>query len=392
MNQTATTTAGDAPVVSITRKGVDYEIRLYRESDRQDVAALKQLVWDRPTTPEDFERTYPVHPELGHVPVFVAACADGVVGMAPTRPFEVVIGGEAVPALLTVDTTVHPDHRRRGLFTAMLEAELAFYEARGIRLMFSHSNGNSRPGYRKHGWRYLGPAVRHYRIRDPGAFLAKKARPAVRRLAPLARPVLAAHQAVCDRLVGPRVGRDAAVTVRHVEGIAADELARLYHRSIPDRPHLPIDEDHFAWLFEEEPLRRDETYLAQRRRDGVPVAGLLAHTVEHPHATLTTVSAVSPVDGDREWRAALVTLLARLVADHPDTDVFRLDDPAVPAAVRRATGFVSDARPPLSLAITTGVQLGVRPLGNGPADADPDAPPVVDGVLVTDAQALWNAQ
>jgi hypothetical protein len=136
--------------------------------------------------------------------------------------------------------------------------------------------------------------------------------------------------------------------------------------------------------------RRDETYLAVDA-DGEPVAGVLAHTVDHGHVVLTSVSAVFPLDGDAEWRGALAALLARLVADHPETGVFRLDDHTVPDAVCRATGFVADDRWPLSAAVKRHLQLGVRPLGTGPDDADPDAAPMLDGVSLADARALWNA-
>jgi GNAT superfamily N-acetyltransferase len=317
--------------------------------------------------------------------MFVATFDGAVVGMTPTRPVRLSVGGDSTRGLLTVDTTVHPDHRRRGLFAALVAAELADYESCGVRLLVSHSNANSRPGYRAHGWRYLGTPVRAHRVRDPAAFLARKARPAVRRFAPAVAPLLRVHQGLRDRLAPP----DPAIEVRRVDGVDAAALAACYRRRVPDRPHVVVDEAALAGTFPPVPGRIDETYLAVR--DGTVVAGLLAHTIAHEHATLTTVSRVVPLDGDRAWRDAVSALLARVVADRPDTDAVRVDDPAVPRGVLRARGFLADDRWPLSAATAPPLRLGVRPLGNGPADADADAPPTLDGVPLDDAAGLWLA-
>ena len=64
--------------------------------------------------------------------------------------------GAKVSAVRAVDTAVHPDWRRSGLFSRMTVAALEQLADAGVDLVFNTPNDRSGPGYRKMGWHLLG--------------------------------------------------------------------------------------------------------------------------------------------------------------------------------------------------------------------------------------------
>lgn len=64
--------------------------------------------------------------------------------------------GAEVSAVRAVDTAVHPDWRRSGLFSRMTVAALEQLAENGVDLVFNTPNDLSGPGYRKTGWHLLG--------------------------------------------------------------------------------------------------------------------------------------------------------------------------------------------------------------------------------------------
>jgi GNAT superfamily N-acetyltransferase len=61
-------------------------------------------------------------------------------------------GQQPVHAVRPVDTATHPDHQRRGIFSALTRYAIADLEARGVPFIFNTPNENSLPGYLKLGW------------------------------------------------------------------------------------------------------------------------------------------------------------------------------------------------------------------------------------------------
>jgi GNAT superfamily N-acetyltransferase len=65
-------------------------------------------------------------------------------------------GGQPLDAARPVDTATHPDHQRRGIFSALTRYAIQDLEARGIPFIFNTPNANSLPGYLKLGWSVVG--------------------------------------------------------------------------------------------------------------------------------------------------------------------------------------------------------------------------------------------
>lgn len=100
---------------------------------------------------------------FGSSPMWVAVDRGTVVAVRVFMCWEFVRDGQVVRAVRAVDTATHPDHRGKGLFTALTLQGLAELEAEGVEFVYNTPNDKSRPGYLKMGWRDVG------RVRPVGA-------------------------------------------------------------------------------------------------------------------------------------------------------------------------------------------------------------------------------
>jgi len=94
---------------------------------------------------------------FGRSPGWVAVHErDGVVGVRLFMRWRFRRGTTTLDAVRAVDTATHPDHRHRGLFTALTLAGLDACRADGVAWVFNTPNAQSRPGYLEMGWRQIG--------------------------------------------------------------------------------------------------------------------------------------------------------------------------------------------------------------------------------------------
>ena len=147
-------------------------VQIVRSSDVADVdivAALTKAFGDSRRTLERFQwkhREGPWGPSIGPV----AVDDDGnVVGVRLFLPWMVRVPGVgAMRIARAVDGAVLPSARRQGLFTRMIQAQLAeFTEGGGPRVVYSTSVPASREAYRKLGWSIFGVPHR-VRLSRPG--------------------------------------------------------------------------------------------------------------------------------------------------------------------------------------------------------------------------------
>jgi predicted N-acetyltransferase YhbS len=360
----------------IDREGVEYVVRPYGDGDREGFLAVYEASSGFHLGPEWFDATYVDVPYLDHVPVFVVETGGEVVGVRPYTPVRVRGGDGTALALLSRDTIVHPDHRRRGLFTAATEYSLEQYAGSEVEFVFSHSNADSRPGYRKMGWRYPSRRVTHYRPRDATAFVAGRLGPRRRPAALLPGLAMDGYVAVRDALRrGDRSRFDVAVT----DGPDYDPLVELHDRAAgrPAGVHPVFDGTALRYHLGNPEYRPLRTYVARERDEAV--AAVAVHPRRFHGTDWLSVVHVAPLDGDRRWRRALATLLAAVVRDVPTADAYRVGVP-LPARVLSSLGFLSDRHPPMSALESPRLKLGVRPLGDGWH---------VGGASLLEADHLW---
>jgi GNAT superfamily N-acetyltransferase len=333
-----------------------YRVRRFRPEDRDGVIALDRIVWDRDRGPDWFRWKYESNPFADDVPVFVAERDGEIVGARPFMAFRIRAGETVVGALQPSDTMVHPDHRRRGLFTRMTRRAIAAYADEDRALLFNYPNDAARPGYEKLGWRTVGPQVTFYRIQDPARLLSARfdgaAEPLVHRtVRPLVRAV---------RRPPGRLPRRTDVEVASQRGVPHATLASIYDRNVPHRFHALRDEAFLEWRFGS-PVWSRRTYLA--RRDGTVVAALVARTrTLTDGVTVTQIADVLPMAGDEYERGVATTLLGPVVRDHAESTLIAATTGPIRSTALERHGFRPDDRPPLSWLRNRSKTLAVRPL------------------------------
>ena len=337
--------------------GDSYVIRRYRPSDRDGVLALDDEVWDRDRGGPWFDWKYGQNPYVDHVPLFVAAAGDEIVGARPFMAFRMRAGDETALALQPSDTMVHPEHRRQGIFTQMTERALSFYADRDVDFFFNFPNEASLPGYRSLGWREIADKRTLYRVQNPDAFVPKYTEGRTTKLLGRAvTPLVQTYYDASTRLAQP--SHDLSVDRR--PGVDAETLTRLYERNPPTALHALRDEQFYEWRFAS-PVWSRTTYIAAERGD--PVVGLIARTrTTNDGVTIAQIAEVVPMDGGRRWREAVAELLGEALADYADADLVAITGSVVPDDVLDAYGFSADDELPLSKLSSHRCALAVRPL------------------------------
>ncbi|MFC7234758.1 GNAT family N-acetyltransferase [Halosegnis marinus] len=315
-----------------------YAYRPYEAGDAEGFLDLYRSVWGRERTTEWFRWRFEENPYTEAVPMVVAERDGELVGAEPCLAMRVSGGGTGALALQPADWIVHPDHRRRGVFSGMTESLLDRYADRAA-LFFNFPSEALVPGVEKFGWT-VGPGpVDHYRVHDPGALLGEEGRGG--RLGRLAAPFARGYARARTRLART----DPEVSVERRETVPAELLADL-DAGVPGSVHVVHDEAFYRWRFAN-PAWATTTYLARRGGETVAAAVAVRETVGG--VARTNLLAVAPRDGSAD-AAALRALVAAVVTDAADDDAVRVAGDAIPARVLRSFGFVAGDAFPLSTA------------------------------------------
>ncbi|SEW15092.1 GNAT family N-acetyltransferase [Halobacterium jilantaiense] len=319
----------------------EYTVEPFEATDVEAFLDLHGRIFDPDHDREWFAWKYADNPYVDHRPILVAKRDGDLVGARPFFALDVVVDGKRHLALQPGDTMVHPDHRRKGLFTRMTEAAIERYTDGEPSFFFNFPNGQSGPGYLKLGWRTVAEAATYYRIQHPSAVGLDGSGSALASLASsVAGPLLDGY----NRFSNARLRGDSSVAVTRHRGVPPSLMAEIGGEPAPGGIHVARDEQFYAWRFDN-PEWEYAAYVAEVRGD--PVAGLVVGTSVGPGDTTTKVTDVAPLPPALDDRV-LETLLGRVVADYADSDV--LAAPAIlPESTMRAAGFLRDDRPPLSL-------------------------------------------
>lgn len=316
----------------------DYEIRPYEAGDAAGYLELYREVLEEFGSEAWFAWKYEGNPYVDDVPIVVAIEDGSVVGARSFFALRVAVGDERSVVLQPCDTMVHPDHRRRGLFRRMTEFAIDRY-AGEYPFFFNFPNRLTLQGNLELGWRVVSERTTHYRFEDPARYAREQAdRWHLRLAGRLAAPFVRAGYRVLDARYEPPDD----VSVRRAEGVPAGELAARYRQSIPREVHAVRDEQFYGWRFGN-PGWEYTVYLAATDRG--PDVGAVAGRSTGPGAVTTRLVDLVPLADAPA--AAVATLLERIIADHPETDLFVAPSTVVPGDVRRTFGFVPDSSPVL---------------------------------------------
>lgn len=330
----------------------DYDVRRYEPADSDAFRSLYETVFGERASAGWFDWKYAENPFTESVPMTVAERNGHLVGARPFFALPIRAGERTYTAFQPADAMVHPDHRRRGLFTRMTERALDWLAGETESedaFCFNFPNERSLPGDLKLGWRVVGTVPTHYRIERAGAFLDGDGVGA--RLATLGG---SGFLGVIDR-VGRSKGE---VRIDRREGIAAATLASLYERRVPRGLHAHRTPEFYRWRFSN-PNWEYTTYTAGET--DTPSVAAVVGTGETDGVTFARVVDVVSLVPDRRTAGVRETLLAAIVAD-TEADAITMMGPGSRYGSPGSQGFYRDDRPPLSVA-SSPTTMVARPIG-----------------------------
>lgn len=358
-------------VGGVVGSDAEYEVRRFREGDRDAVLELHEDVSRNERGRAWFAWKFQENPSVYHVPIFVAervgGDADGeVVAARPFFALELSVGGRRHVGLQPCDPLVHPDHRGQGLRTRLDEAAAETYRDGEFRFVFDFPAAACVDGYRALGWESVAEHRPYHRVQDPDALERSSTRwPSI------AEGLLDRLRVTSARLSRHRLRLYPArgVTVETHDAVPARELASIeYHR------HHHVVRAHrdvrfYEWRFAD-PRRSYTTHVAHRR--GEPIAAVVVSTPaddEHGPARLVEVTPYPRTDVPE----GLAALLRRVLNEHGHAPVITAPA-ALPSELAGRAGFSREAGATTESGDTTGHL--VRELGHGIH---------VDGVDLADA-------
>lgn len=322
-----------------------YVVRSFESGDREGVLDLLATQWDERPRTDWFDWKYRADPVDSSVPITLAECDGEIVAVQGYVPCRIRRGDTTVLARKPVDAVVHPDHRRKGLYTRVTERAIDRYSDGDPAFFLNYPNEASLGAQQQLGWSAVGVVSTSYRIHRPDALESSRGSTPLERL--LTAGLEVAYETV-DRI--PR--GTGSYHLERFPSPPADVLETLYESHVPDRLHARRDAEYYRWLCDA-PDCEHTVYVA--REDGAPVAAVL--TRDNGDGTVHVLDAL-PVGVDHE---AFDDLFAAVVADAADASVLTVTDGTLPTRVRRRFGFVSSRLPVLSR-FTTPTFMAVRPL------------------------------
>ncbi|KTG07559.1 GNAT family N-acetyltransferase [Haloferax profundi] len=332
-----------------------YRIQQFTQDHLDGFLALHELTYGGHPSTALFEWRYN-SPYLDEIPIFVAVDDTGtVVGATAFLPFKIAAGDSTALALQPANAMVHPDHRRNGLFSRTLTSAIDHYEDSDAEFFFNFPTAPALPALTKLGWKEVGTVPTWFRLQRPVAVLDGAVPDSI---APVASRIATALAKAHNRIRRGVATGDTSVDVERYDELPVGLFTELYEENTPEHIHVVKDRKFFAWRFGN-PEWDTVSYVA--RREGHPIAGLVASTRRTDGLTATALmSVLPPADADPDIDA-LVVLLDAVVGDHRDVDVIRVSGSSLPTSVLERFGFLDNHALPLSR-VTNKTHLVTRPI------------------------------
>ena len=337
-----------------------YEIRRYEPGDADDVIDLYAEIWGTDTNADWLRHRYIDNPFVDPTTMLVADIGDEVVGARPYVAFPVTANGDQGIGFLLNDLMVHPDHRRRGLFTRMTQRVVADHDGEAA-VTLNFANELSAPGYREMGFAPIGHGVyKDVRAQRLEPYMSNRIDGPLGRVVGTVGTIGAAtYHGVRGRLQNPP-----NVDAERIPGIPAERVARL--AATPGRDTIETERTGrlYRWL-ETNTRWQYETYVATSR--GRDVAALV--TAQRSDDT-EGVWIVDAVPTDDTETTHLEGLLGAVTRDHRDAPHIAVTGPVVneqllPRTMLLKYGFHSTTNPLFSLLTVDPDTVFVHHLGDG---------------------------
>lgn len=323
---------------------------------------------------------YTSNPYFDGTPIIVTERDGELVGARPFFALRMRAGDEDVLALQPADAMVHPDHRRRGLFTRMTRAAIDSHRTGKPAFYFNFPNPKSLPGNLDLGWDRVGELPTYYRIQKPGVLLRSRMGRLGGFVASLLDGAAGTYHSVHDRVATLQDN----IEVQYYQSVPAATLAALADDAQPSGLHAIRAESFYRWRFEDAPTTY-LTYVAERGDE--PLCALVVAEGTYGGEPVRRVVDVAPVGFEAEGEGRHDALRSALVAVLEDSGkCAAVVAPAMtlPDAVMASLGFYRRTTPVLSR-LTESTPFVVRSLDVG--DGSPSQ--TVNGIDLVDEES-WS--
>lgn len=348
----------------------EYHIRSFEPQDRTAFLDLYECVHGERKGRAWLDWKYTANPFTETTAIVVAEYDEMIVGARPLFGIPIRRGSMDAVARQPSDAMVHPDHRRRGVFTRMIEYTVNQCEKQNVDFLFTFPNTRSGGAYRKLGWDVVGELTECFRVNRSGPIIAARSDvptvPGVGRLVDGAINVAALRK----RFGRPR---SADVVTRSISGVPVSKLNGLYRESIPDALHAPRTEKFLNWRFQN-PDWEYRTFLGYHQ--GTLMGAIVTGTRQMADGEhVTRCVDILPFDGDWRRDATIEVILTDILAALDDVALFVLPGEALPTENYERLGFLSNGSLPIKL-FTEPTLLFVQQLSGRAGEfeiTDPDA-------------------
>ncbi|MBN1136101.1 MAG: GNAT family N-acetyltransferase [Anaerolineae bacterium] len=125
----------------------NWSIRPYRNGDQDRIRALFELVFDKQLSAARWQWHYRDN-HTGLIAITLAEDENGeIVGQCALRPLRMKIGERIGLGTLQLDSMIHPDFQRQGMFTKLTTRAYDQVSEQGVHLVYSFPNRNSQYVY-----------------------------------------------------------------------------------------------------------------------------------------------------------------------------------------------------------------------------------------------------
>ncbi len=134
-----------------------YEIEIVKhEEKREELINLFRICFGHSMSPEIWDWKYIQNPWVVDNPEVIVATNNGrIVGTRPFLLSEMWIKNEKVKVAQPCDTMVHPEHRRKGIFSRMNQFAIEYLKKSDCVFFYNFPGPMSHPGYLKQDWKVV---------------------------------------------------------------------------------------------------------------------------------------------------------------------------------------------------------------------------------------------
>jgi len=156
-----------------------YKIRLIDKDNEIDAfRELFKSVFNKKMTTELWKWKYFENPMVSNQPlIYITEYEGKIVGARPILPNRMKFGVKILKVAQPCDTMVHPEHRRKGIFTKMTNFAIRDIQKRGFSLFYSFPNplvGRIYENVRSLGWQNISKTNPSYKIFSPEKVVSSK--------------------------------------------------------------------------------------------------------------------------------------------------------------------------------------------------------------------------